>query len=796
MSAREIFGSQNSSSNPTEPQHELAQVMSLSATRKSLRPISKLSNDPRQWISFKQDVIHYRTVGKYDDVTIKNFIERALSGDALDRVKDLLNIESLAIVMEILEETFGDKTIIIEAFADDIKSLKINSNPDRSELLKIITRIQRYFGACWFGGVPYADSHELARHIFDQLSENYQVLYNEFSFNEHKTMDRLMDIKTMYKFLEVRRRYAVTRTSTHKTKQVQAMNVNQAKSSESSGEADKRDFMFCVRDINTARFMGYNMEAVYDIEKECFKCGLTSHYTIECPEYKSLSAEARMKFARINKLCVNCMISKEHNAESCSIKVQCGHYIGPPKSYQRCKEKHHISLHEALKRPGNSHEEANKTKFNGEQTNTHNNNKKNDSSVEQQCVSSAASTNCDEPSISNATQVNSIHELKTKDLWSGKITTFPYQSNVMSRFNGSKNLRFARSPKYQNTIKIFQVQFLGPEAYAKGYAAGDSAAEVTLVNDELCKALNIKGKRTKLDLKWSDSTRKLVSAQLVDLKIKGTHEEAHDIVLKNCYAVNSKDLTLAPRSMNVFSIKKQFPYLQPVKCNSYKNAKPLLLIGSTHAACIENIGTLYADKEGMPVGIKSRLGWSIYGGDPNSTEFIDNGREPKFKKQTDDKILADSRREPNTTKNKLKQINTTVKQQNNFNKRRRLADISHDCARDLLVKATPKQQMGKSSLKNGDFSKKLNRIERSAKQTVQVIASQSKYNFAKSDPPNKPELETRGKSYHTRMKTSNPEKSLSINRTKPKKDFSQLKQDLETRANRQNQTKLTKEIIN
>lgn len=51
-----------------------------------------------------------------------------------------------------------------------------------------------------------------------------------------------------------------------------------------------------------------------------------------------------------------------------------------------------------------------------------------------------------------------------------------------------------------------------------------------------------------------------------------------------------------------------------MQCDSYEDVAPIVLIGSPHASVIENAGKLLEGGEGKPVGIFTKLGWSIYGG--------------------------------------------------------------------------------------------------------------------------------------------------------------------------------------
>ncbi|KAG5684652.1 hypothetical protein PVAND_013870 [Polypedilum vanderplanki] len=107
----------------------------------------------------------------------------------------------------------------------------------------------------------------------------------------------------------------------------------------------------------------------------------------------------------------------------------------------------------------------------------------------------------------------------------------------------------------------------------------------------------------------------LFPAIKVDLEVKAS-DSNEIILLKNVFAVSQENFTLPARSLNVEQLKEKFPFLKDADFESYYNAKPSLLIGSPHASCCEAIAPILEGGEGNPIGIKTKLGWSIYGGAP------------------------------------------------------------------------------------------------------------------------------------------------------------------------------------
>jgi hypothetical protein len=174
------------------------------------------------------------------------------------------------------------------------------------------------------------------------------------------------------------------------------------------------------------------------------------------------------------------------------------------------------------------------------------------------------------------------------------------------------------SETFQKTVKVFKNQFIGPNGIITEYSIGDSAAEVTLVRDDLRKALGIKGTACSLSLQWTDNSIKECPAIRFDLMVQGILPYSEAIVLKNCYAI--EDLHLPRRSLDMELLKKKFPYLKNVNFESYIDQQPVMLIGSPHAFIIESVQPLIEGGEGNPVAIESKLGISVYGG-----SFMDKG---------------------------------------------------------------------------------------------------------------------------------------------------------------------------
>lgn len=229
--------------------------------------------------------------------------------------------------------------------------------------------------------------------------------------------------------------------------------------------------------------------------------------------------------------------------------------------------------------------------------------------------------------------MNSINSALNSSAQTHENNKMPSQAINFTSSNGNSlapdslvyNIRPRQSYAiFQNdrTVKMFKHLIYGPQTQVVGHSIGDSGAEVTLVREDLIKQLGIEGTPTVITIQWTDGTSKAIKATKVTLELKGLSRESKLLKLENCYAVDN--LNLPPRSLDVNRLKRQFPHLENVDFDGYENAIPILLLGSPHAACFEAIEPIKEDGIGKPIAIKTKLGWSIFGGELENYPVLSN----------------------------------------------------------------------------------------------------------------------------------------------------------------------------
>jgi hypothetical protein len=553
----------------------------LELKRKALPKIASFKGDPRGWITFIKEVTRYREVGCYDDELVKFYVYGALEGAAQQRVEDMIDTSTLDEILKVLETSFGHSPTIIKAIEEEILKVRFTGDLIRDDVVRINSLIQTYFTTCRYAKVARLNSNMLADHVLNQLEVTHRIMFRQHCRSERPKDEVLMpDLDVLYSFfesiassLDVKPKEKEIKDKKEKPAQLHSIS---ATSTSSHGQ----DYLFQIRDVATAIHQGYNMASVNSLSKKCFCCDRSNHFTIECYKFRSMTDSQRSQLITDKAVCRNCLLTNNHRADQCIIKPGCGRKIS---ENSFCSDKHHAVFH-GLSGPNSNHQDA--------QFNT--------GIINSQPAAPVASTIADQsPASAKPSNVNLITN-PSRLIYS---VTAPLQQQSISS-------------SVSRTIKVFRHRFFGPHGETTAYTAGDSGSEITIIRDDLRQALGIEGRRTTLEMQWTDNVVRSVPALEVSLQIKGLGDHDELITLTNCYALDSNFFSLPPRSLDVDAMKQQFPYLREAKFESYTEAIPSLLIGSQHAACIEAVAPALQGGNNKPVAIQTRIGWSVYGGAP------------------------------------------------------------------------------------------------------------------------------------------------------------------------------------
>ncbi|XP_055613505.1 uncharacterized protein LOC129759945 [Uranotaenia lowii] len=160
-------------------------------------------------------------------------------------------------------------------------------------------------------------------------------------------------------------------------------------------------------------------------------------------------------------------------------------------------------------------------------------------------------------------------------------------------------------------FRIIPVILYGSKKSLNTFAFIDDGSELTLMEDQIAKELDLDGPTQSLCLRWTSGTHRTESAsRRISLDISGTDEQSKRYRLANIRTVES--LQIRPQTLDMMEMRKKFKHLQNIPIQSYENACPRIIIGLEHA----KLGHPFKSREGNldePIAVKSCLGWTVYG---------------------------------------------------------------------------------------------------------------------------------------------------------------------------------------
>jgi hypothetical protein len=615
-------------------QQSVVKAKQLDLRRKALPKITKFRGEAKSWITFKKEVTRYKETGCYDDEIIKMYILEALEGVALARVEEMIDTSTLDEVMKVLEVSFGHSPSIIKAHEAEILKVKIKGSLMRNDAVHINSLIQTYFTACRYTKIAKLNSNMLAEHILNQLDGVHKVFFRQhFQKERPRETTQVADLDILYTFLEEIAQSLDVRVDEVSSDKKKPSQVNVVSGGSSvSNEASAKENKISSRSTSVDKEAGYNMAQVESVPKKCQACSKDGHFTVECEKYRAMTESQRVNFVTMRNLCRNCLLTSEHRAIMCNLRTECGYEVNGIK----CVQKHHITLHGLLLRNTNfvnsSYQHIGYGRNGrGGRSGTNFNTRRGSELARSSHSDENKGQNADQGQMSkpNETQsstsasapanVNSASQPKVVAL----SLTAPSTSSTPTVMSHQVYRRQCQhiTLTSDRTVKLFKNFASGPNGEAEIYAIGDSASEVTLIRDDLREQLGIQGVRETLELKLTDGRVRSIQAEKINVELRGQHATAESIMLKNVYAVSPLDVELPMRTLNVKQLKEKYQYLNNVPFESYENAIPSLLLGSSHAFCFEAVEPVIEQGEGRPVAVRSKLGWTIYGGEPEEIEI-------------------------------------------------------------------------------------------------------------------------------------------------------------------------------
>lgn len=160
-------------------------------------------------------------------------------------------------------------------------------------------------------------------------------------------------------------------------------------------------------------------------------------------------------------------------------------------------------------------------------------------------------------------------------------------------------------------FRIIPIRLYGSCSVIDTYAMLDDGSSATLIEENLANQLGAEGKPDPLCLVWTaNMSRSEKDSRRVDLEISGSNTtEKYPLIDVRTVS----ELALPKQTVCVNALSKQFAHLDGLPIVDYNDVAPRILIGSNNAHLLVSLRSREG-QVGEPVAVKSRLGWSIFGG--------------------------------------------------------------------------------------------------------------------------------------------------------------------------------------
>lgn len=179
----------------------------------------------------------------------------------------------------------------------------VRSRNEELETLKFVPDLQSSFAACTYAIIGYIKTNMIAEAIFEQFSIEDSQKYeqkNTWMYDIHHKL----------------------------TINLQLFNEqNETELKGKSFQMQLTSYKFEIKDVEKAPFIGYKLEKVASLNKDCEFCYNHDHFAVECSEYQDKSERDKLRLLLENSFCKSCILTTPHRAIDCDITLSCGFRI-------------------------------------------------------------------------------------------------------------------------------------------------------------------------------------------------------------------------------------------------------------------------------------------------------------------------------------------------------------------------------------------------------------------------------------------------------------------------------------
>ncbi|XP_075163102.1 uncharacterized protein LOC142235727 [Haematobia irritans] len=162
-------------------------------------------------------------------------------------------------------------------------------------------------------------------------------------------------------------------------------------------------------------------------------------------------------------------------------------------------------------------------------------------------------------------------------------------------------------------FQVIPVRVFGPTTSEIIYAFIDDGANVSMIDEQVARRLEITGQKDTLELQWINNHVSREETQVVTVKISGIEQDSSKYTMRNVYITSKLNLPVQTFNPSEISEEAKQLNLPGVNLHGYTNIKAKMIISLAHAYLTVTIDTPKVLSPSGPIAAKSRLGWIIYG---------------------------------------------------------------------------------------------------------------------------------------------------------------------------------------
>ncbi|CAL8100448.1 unnamed protein product [Orchesella dallaii] len=290
-------------------------------TGKDLPPFG---GDCSEWPAFHAQYVQTTAACGFTPVENLYRLQKALKGKAKEVVQAFLTTpDNVEIIMETLEQQFGNPRFIILALVQKVKDAPAPKDGKPESLIKFANTVKNLVITIQnLKRKEYLVNPQLTEDLVNKLDGHYRIRWGEF------VVDSKLDSPTLEHF-------SIWLDRLSRSAQVIA-------GAPAAVEEKKKATLTITADSSTS--------------VTCMFCGKPNHNLKDCRKFQHKPIPLRVKWVKENRLCFSCL-KKGHSITNCTAKKECG--------IDDCKSQHHQLLHGKKRNNSGEEEESRDNNRNG-----------------------------------------------------------------------------------------------------------------------------------------------------------------------------------------------------------------------------------------------------------------------------------------------------------------------------------------------------------------------------------------------------------------------------------------------